>query len=223
MGMAQAAVVASSTLADTMCTLAPLYKHPGGQEVDYQPGIVTGGVEEGEAPVDAAKRELQEELSLEAQSDPILLRTYMTQQTEWHVFALPMKHTRAISAPKARWRHPGSALRSFHRRRCVRGRKRAPLPSTPVLRAFHSRRGRGAKTTRRVSAPAPMWNFRNPHCTHKRQKIVLMVYGTVEEAERLVQETASLPRDEHDIIGTKLVMVGDVRALYREHGRYYMC
>lgn len=89
MGTSFASIVVGSDLDDSTHVLAPLYRKSHRKSFDdFQPGIITGGVKEGETSVEAVYRELQEELGLICTRTPTFVKTIRTKGCVWDVFSI---------------------------------------------------------------------------------------------------------------------------------------
>lgn len=92
-------VLVDSELDDARWVMSPIYKNSQIGS-DFQPGFLTGTCKFDETPVEAAMRELQEELLLTASIEPTLMDKFTTKRgREWCVYRLDGSTATACAKP----------------------------------------------------------------------------------------------------------------------------
>lgn len=130
MGVSIGTHLVFSSLPDDMYVLAPRYKRRDALGHDFQPGLLTGSVKQGEAPVHAAMREMGEELGLYTTATPRYVKTFFYKRCVWYMYTLPLSKTtpypcgspeyiRSTRTTRSRYSSFSSTSKDCHRSKIV--------------------------------------------------------------------------------------------------------
>lgn len=146
-------------ISDNDYVLSPIY-YSTKYGCDFQPGIVTGSVKCNECPINAAQREVNEELAIVIpQKNLEHVRTYTASNVTWNVYKVKI----------------------------------------------------GVCTANNLTNEIESVLLDDTVKDDKTQKIIVILYGSLDEAMHMVEETRGCIRQEQDIIGTQIMNVSEIR------------
>lgn len=180
---------------DDHWVICPLYRRGDVVGIDAQPGLLTGGVMRGENSIAAAVREMEEELGLRTDACPTHVSTITRWGHKWHTYRLSMNQVYVVGAS------PVTAPRSDYTGSKVDMR----------LRAARSPSTAGTKEERYDFA-----SFRSLRAGESKQKVILIIHGSHADAIRLRDGAKDVEREENDIIGSAIFMVGHIRDAFKQ-------